>query len=52
MTLVKPGSVATQPGQAQPEYADVYSWATALVKILNVDPSLHVFEIALGPNYG
>jgi len=52
MTLVKPGSVATQPGQTQPEYADVTRWATALVNILNVDNDLHIFEISLGPNYG
>lgn len=52
MTLVRPGSVATQPGQAQPEYADVTVWANALVRILNIDPALHVFEISLGPNYG
>ena len=52
MTLVRPGAVATQPGQSQPEYADTATWATALVKILDIDPNLHVFEISLGPNYG
>lgn len=52
MTLVRPGSVATQAGQTQPEYADVVAWANAVYNILNVNPALHVFEVSLGPNYG
>ncbi len=52
MILVKPGSVATQPDQNFPEYADVNEWAKTLVELLDtVKPNLKITEISLGPNY-
>lgn len=51
--LIKPGAVATQPGQIEPcPYANVNEWARQLVKILDAGPNLEVSEIALGVNYG
>jgi short-subunit dehydrogenase involved in D-alanine esterification of teichoic acids len=51
--LVKPGAVATQPGQTAPmPYADVNEWATQLMTILDSGPNLEVSEISLGVNYG
>jgi hypothetical protein len=51
--LVKPGAVATQPGQTAPRpYADVNEWATQLIAILDAGPNLEVSEISLGVNYG
>jgi hypothetical protein len=52
LCLVKPGGVATQPGQTSPRpYADVNEWAARLVEILNSGPNLSVEEIGLGVNY-
>ena len=52
LCLVKPGGVATQPGQTSPRpYADVDLWAARLVDILNSGPDLSVEEIGLGVNY-
>jgi len=52
LCLVKPGAIATQPGQTSPRpYADVDAWAEKLVDILNAGPDLEVGEIALGVNY-
>lgn len=52
LCLVKPGAVATQPGQTSPRpYADVNVWAKKLVNILDAGPDLAVGEIALGVNY-
>jgi hypothetical protein len=51
LCLVKPGAVATQPGQTSPPYADVGQWATTLVNILDVGPNLEVGEISLGVNH-
>lgn len=51
--LVKPGAVATQPGQVDPiPYANVTEWTQKLVSILDAGPNLEVSEIALGVNYG
>jgi short-subunit dehydrogenase involved in D-alanine esterification of teichoic acids len=51
--LVKPGAVATQPGQTAPRpYADVNEWAAQLIAILDAGPNLEVSEISLGVNYG
>jgi nucleoside-diphosphate-sugar epimerase len=51
--LVKPGAVATQPGQTDPMlYANVNEWANQLVTILDAGPKLEVSEISLGVNYG
>jgi len=52
LCLVKPGGVATQPGQTSPRpNADADHWATTLVKILDTGIDLEVEEIALGVNY-
>jgi NAD(P)-dependent dehydrogenase (short-subunit alcohol dehydrogenase family) len=55
MCLVKPGAVATQPGQeleAPHRYADVTNWARTLVRLLeSVGPDLEINEIALGVSY-
>jgi hypothetical protein len=49
LCLVKPGGVATQPGQISPRpYADVNAWAKRIVDILDSGPDLSVDEIALG----
>lgn len=48
IVLVKPGAVATQPGNTTPPYADVDYWAQTLVEILDsVKPDLRINEIAL-----
>lgn len=53
MTLVKPGSVATQLDQTQPAYANVDRWATIMTQCLDIaNPDLHIYEIAIGPSYG
>lgn len=53
LILVKPGAVATQEGQSEPDYANVDEWANALVKCLeSVGPNLLISEISLGVNYG
>jgi NAD(P)-dependent dehydrogenase (short-subunit alcohol dehydrogenase family) len=52
LTLVRPGAVATQPGQTSPRpCADVDQWATLLVKILDAGVDLEVSELSLGVNY-
>ena len=52
LCLVKPGAVATQPGQASPQpYADVTEWAVGLINIIHAGPNLEVEEISLGVNY-
>ena len=49
-TLVKPGSVATQPGESAPPCADPNEWAEALVNCLeSVGPNLEIPEISLMP---
>lgn len=53
LLLIKPGAVATQNGQSEPEYADVNEWANTLVNCLeSVGPKLLITEISLGVNYG
>jgi hypothetical protein len=52
LCLVKPGAVATQPGQLSSySYANVNEWATKLVDILDSGDNLEVAEISLGVNY-
>lgn len=52
LCLVKPGAIATQPGQTSPRpFADVDVWAEKLFSILNTGPDLDIGEIALGVNY-
>lgn len=53
ITLIKPGTVATQPDQQTPPYADVTEWAETLIKCFDIaSPNLRISEIAVGPNYG
>lgn len=52
LCLVKPGGVATQPGQQSPRpYADVDAWAQKIVDILDAGLDLEVQEIALSVNH-
>jgi len=52
LCLIKPGAVATQPGQTSPRpYADVNVWANRIVDILDSGLDLEVQEIALTVNY-
>jgi hypothetical protein len=52
LCLVKPGAIATQPGQTSPRpFANVDLWAAKLINILDTGPDLDVGEIALGVNY-
>jgi hypothetical protein len=52
LCLIKPGGVATQPGQTSPRpYADVNAWAQRIVDILDSGPDLEVEELSLGVNY-
>ena len=53
IVTVKPGAVATQPNQKEPEYADVNDWANTLVNCLeSVGPKFSINEISLGVNHG
>lgn len=53
LCLIKPGAIATQPGQTSPRpYANVDAWAKRIVDILDSGPDLEVNEISLGVNYG
>jgi|688.fasta_scaffold87431_3 NAD(P)-dependent dehydrogenase (short-subunit alcohol dehydrogenase family) len=53
LVLIRPGAVATQPGQVSPiPYADVDEWAKTVVHILDTaGPNLEVSELSLGVNY-
>ena len=52
LTLIKPGAVATQPGQTSPRpYADVDVWAQKIVDILDSGADLEVTELSLVVNY-
>jgi|TARA_R110000868_G_scaffold72041_2_gene210245 NAD(P)-dependent dehydrogenase (short-subunit alcohol dehydrogenase family) len=53
LVLIRPGAVATQPGQTSPvPYANVDRWAQVVVCILNTaNPDLEVSELSLGVNY-
>jgi len=52
LCLIKPGGVATQPGQSSPRpYADVHTWAQKIVEILDAGPDLEVAELSLGVNH-
>jgi nucleoside-diphosphate-sugar epimerase len=53
LILVKPGAIATQPNQGEPNYANVDEWAEALINCFeSVGNKLLISEIALGVNYG
>jgi nucleoside-diphosphate-sugar epimerase len=50
ITIVRPGAVATQPGQDYPEYANRHQWAEKLINILeSADPLFTIPDISLGP---
>jgi NADP-dependent 3-hydroxy acid dehydrogenase YdfG len=52
LVLVRPGAVATQPGQGQPDYADPEEWAESLLACFEtVSPRLNISEISLGVFY-
>lgn len=53
ITVVRPGAIATQPGQTVPPYADVKQWAQTLVDIFDLahGRNLIVPDISLGPAY-
>jgi len=52
LCLIKPGAVATQPGQTSPRpYADVNSWANKIVEMLDSGADLEVQELSLSVNY-
>jgi len=53
LTLVRPGYIATQPGQTVPPAADVNNWATVLVATLRMAEAnnLVIPDISLGPAY-
>jgi NADP-dependent 3-hydroxy acid dehydrogenase YdfG len=50
-TVVRPGNIATQPGQTVPPAADVDNWAQTLLQILTIGATnnLDIPEISLGP---
>jgi len=50
--LIKPGAVATQPGQLHPRpYAEVTHWANTLVNLMDTGNDLEITEISLAVNY-
>lgn len=51
IAIVRPGYVATQPGQESPPAADVDVWAKTLIALLKIaqDNSLIIPDISLGP---
>lgn len=52
LCLIKPGAIATQPGQTSPRpYADVDEWAKLVFNLLNIGPDLEVNEVSVGVNY-
>lgn len=53
LVLIRPGAVATQPGQSSPQpYANVDEWAITVVNMLNLaGTNLEVEELSLGVNY-
>lgn len=53
ITIVRPGYIATQPGQTVPPAADVNNWARTLVGIFRMADAnnLTIPDISLGPKY-
>lgn len=50
--LVRPGDIATTPDKTVPPSADLAVWTKSLMHImLDIDPSLRVYDISLGPSY-
>lgn len=51
ITLVRPGYIATQPGQTVPPAADVNNWARTLLDLMDMAQrnNLRIPDISLGP---
>ena len=51
ITIVRPGYIATQPGQTVPPAADVNNWARTLLDLFDMakNNTLSIPEISLGP---
>lgn len=51
ITIVRPGYIATQPGQTVPPAADVNNWARTLLDLLDMakNNNLTISDISLGP---
>ena len=51
ITIVRPGFIATQPGQTVPPAADVGNWAKTLLDVLSMakNNNLTIPDISLGP---
>jgi len=51
ITLVRPGYIATQPGQTVPPAADVNNWARTLLDLIDLAQrnNLRIPDISLGP---
>ena len=51
ITIVRPGYIATQPGQTVPPAADVSNWAKTLLDLLSIakNNNLTIPDISLGP---
>ena len=53
ITIVRPGYIATQPGQTVPPAADVGNWAKTLLDLFDMAAknNLSIPDISLGPRY-
>jgi NAD(P)-dependent dehydrogenase (short-subunit alcohol dehydrogenase family) len=53
ITIVRPGYIATQPGQTSPPAADVNNWARTLLDLLDMAKKndLTIPDISMGPVY-
>lgn len=53
ITIVRPGYIATQPGQTVPPAADVNNWARTLLDLFKMadNNNLSIPDISLGPLY-
>lgn len=50
--LVRPGDIATTAEKTVPPSADLTTWTNTLMYMLcDIDPSLRVYDISLGPSY-
>ena len=51
ITIVRPGYIATQPGQTVPPAADVNNWAKTLLDLFDMakNNNLSMPDISLGP---
>ena len=51
ITIVRPGHIATQPGQTVPPAADVNNWARTLLDVFSIakNNNLTIPDISLGP---